>query len=471
MPALHLLLLHFRFTAYTGDKNQLENFAYLPTTIMNVTDDGVPHFGQWNYRILCHPIKDIDLKLTHLKVVDDLANRLSTDNRFDSYLATRGARFRVSQYSEDQEHRWDLLDRLMKQIPGLDNYGASIKDGDYDVKKLDVFDEKELNTAYYHRWYKLTKKGANGDKFAHRSFADRGLFVAETTQPRVAPASYQHCVFPNSPLKRSCTIIEKRFSYAIPLEIIWLTPLNSWNPFGIEYKGEFDSGPAVAVYGENNTRNGGLSKEKAYNGTHSKAYYRTPVQFFAGGEVDADAADTTPKGSVGVLDRETHLRAVKSSGIRIILPEIPGVGVLRTRFPIMPVHAEGSTIWKEMEALRDIVMDMSKYLKFFETRPPFGSGSDAAPTVPPVIHTVLHTSLSTSTLFPKHEHTISLIQRNYNILTRKKKTLSFLTSKAGGHTHTVFVAYDSKTQKFLIKKCDGRALCPDGHNSTLTPEA
>lgn len=47
-----------RFTSYTGRKDNLENFAYLPTTIMETVNETTAVFAQWNYRILCHPLKD-----------------------------------------------------------------------------------------------------------------------------------------------------------------------------------------------------------------------------------------------------------------------------------------------------------------------------------------------------------------------------------------------------------------------------
>ena len=58
------------------------------------------------------------------------------------------------------------------------------------------------------------------------------------------------------------------------------------------------------------------------------------------------------------------MHLMKSSGIRTILPNIPGVGQMRIRYPILPVHAEGSQIWKELEALRDVVMDMVYLIEF-----------------------------------------------------------------------------------------------------------
>ena len=52
-----------------------------------------------------------------------------------------------------------------------------------------------------------------------------------------------------------------------------------------------------------------------------------------------------------------------SSGVRIFLPNIPGIGVLRTRYPIMPVHGEGGSVWKELNAIKEIVMNPAAHKK------------------------------------------------------------------------------------------------------------
>ena len=61
-----------RFTSYGGSKSNLENFAYLPTMMYNITD-GIPQFAQWNYRILCHPVKQH--VPTHYMEVNFFVNR------------------------------------------------------------------------------------------------------------------------------------------------------------------------------------------------------------------------------------------------------------------------------------------------------------------------------------------------------------------------------------------------------------
>ena len=161
------------------------------------------------------------------------------------------------------------------------------------------------------------------------------------------------------------------------MEVIWLTPLNKWNPFDLEYKGPESDGLGKTVF--LGGRYGGRTPDTAYNGTNSKKYYLTPSAFFTGGEVSADAADTT-RNSVGVLDKNGEVRITRASGIRIFLPLIDQVGVLRQRYPIAPVHGEGASVWKELEALKDIVLKSQTY--GYAYREPLGN-SDHGPTVSP----------------------------------------------------------------------------------------
>ena len=45
-------------------------------------------------------------------------------------------------------------------------------------------------------------------------------------------------------------------------------------------------------------------------------------------------------------------KKVRAAGTHVFLPEIKDVGVLRQRYPIFPVHGEGSSVWKEVNALK-----------------------------------------------------------------------------------------------------------------------
>ena len=82
-----------RFTSDTGGKSNLENFAYLPTKIMDVVN-GTPSLAQWNYRIVCNPLKD-DLPLNRFRGVDDISTRMAYGLSWEDYINSNGARFQV----------------------------------------------------------------------------------------------------------------------------------------------------------------------------------------------------------------------------------------------------------------------------------------------------------------------------------------------------------------------------------------
>lgn len=47
-----------------------------PTLIYNVTEEGIPEFAYWDYRILCQPLKQ-DIPTKYFLPIDDLASRLA----------------------------------------------------------------------------------------------------------------------------------------------------------------------------------------------------------------------------------------------------------------------------------------------------------------------------------------------------------------------------------------------------------
>lgn len=171
----------------------------------------------------------------------------------------------------------------------------------------------KLRADRYHRWFEVAKKGAMGLSVRHRGFADENLFMAMTTQSKVAGMDFKKCRGRGK--RRKCDVVTQKFSYAFPLEIIYMTPLYKWNPYNIEYKGEDRSDLGKTVE-ERGRRNGGLKVSKAYNGTNSRKFYHTPVEFFSGVEVGSGAADTT-KNAVGVLDKKGWY----TMSIKFILPE------------------------------------------------------------------------------------------------------------------------------------------------------
>ena len=165
-----------RYTAYTGGKSNFENYSFLPTTIINVTEHGQPVYAQWNYRILCHPVKTT-LKLQDFQLVDDLGQRMRMRKNITAFGRTRAARFHLagrhgSHYNsshgyghfKERYYGHGLIDRIMGEIPGKDNYRGYLEDNSFSLLKyrMDTKNNTKLNTAFYHRYYKVLKKGAMG---------------------------------------------------------------------------------------------------------------------------------------------------------------------------------------------------------------------------------------------------------------------------------------------------------------------
>ena len=56
---------------------------------------------------------------------------------------------------------------------------------------------------------------------------------------------------------------------------------------------------------------------------------------------------------------------VSASGISIHTKPIPGVGSLRLRWPIYPIHDEGNTGYRDFLALSDMTLKKNKYLGLY----------------------------------------------------------------------------------------------------------
>jgi hypothetical protein len=439
------------FTSYTGSKDGLENLAYLPRAVVNVSDDGMPQFAQWNYRILCHPLKRDYLLPDRLRVVDDLATRMSSGKTLEEFAKTKEARFTLNptDSADLKDGRYDirLLDQVMREVPGWDNYQGEIYDEAFGATayKPESLQDEKLNVAYYSHVSKHVVVDAMGMGMRHRGDADEGLFMAMTTQPKVAGRSYS-CDWQSN--KAGCTDYEQRWTYAIPLEIFYMTPLAEWNPYNIEYHGKGHTETAKKVTADG--RDG--SEDKPYDGTHSARFFRTPIEFFDGDEVDTRGADTTG-GAVWVLDGNGEKRQVRASGHRIIIPSVGGgVGELRQRYPIMPVHGEGDTVWKELDALKDIVLNPAAYSHMLD------SGNMAFMTGPAMAE------------YYSHKHSIVLSGAQRDVLADSKR-VTVTSSRDSGHAHVMeieAVKGEQDSYKIKVVKCDGAAKCKDGHDEYLS---
>ena len=473
----HELLDKVRFMAQTGRKDADENFAYLPATVFDHVD-GYPLFAQWNYRILCHPLSR-DLPLNRLRPVNDLGVRMTYKRDLEEHAWKRSARFQLNPHDTDTfvdgRVNYGLLDELMAEIPGKENYPGYLEDDVFREKAYNYVEDIQngtkvdvpLNAAYYHRWYKSVKKGAMGLKYRRRSFSDETLFMAMTTNPNVAYSKTKHC----NKKGKVCKQYEQRWSYAIPMEIIYLNPLQRWNPFDIPYRGNSYSPEGRAVTA--GRRKGRLTLGNAYNGTNHRFYYRTPANFYTSNEVDVDPADTALLRDVGVLNRNGDLCRVRASGVRIFMPEIPGVGVLRTRFPIMPIHGEGDIVWKELAALKDALLDPDSHDFMFPESHPFyqedpqsiidrTNSSDGS----------LHLLVGASTPEPTggHTHFVDLSASEAALL--MNSTITVVTSASAGHTHSLELTcqrvYEGQCIRILMSHCDDRRRCLDNHPRWLS---
>ena len=117
-----------RYIAYSGTKSRFENLSFLPTKIMNMINDTIPSFAQWNYRIMCHPVKR-DIPLNRIRVVEDLSSRMMGLRSILRHAKARSARFQLNfkdepfSWKSDRAQNWEtLIDEIMSEIPGKDNY-------------------------------------------------------------------------------------------------------------------------------------------------------------------------------------------------------------------------------------------------------------------------------------------------------------------------------------------------------------
>ncbi|XP_033743388.1 uncharacterized protein LOC117329518 [Pecten maximus] len=466
------LLEKVRFTSYTGGKSNSENYSFLPTTITDVVD-GVPVYAQWNYRIVCHPIRTSAVTLSSFALIDDLGVRMARRFTFEKAYHQRTARFRINPrgynvYNNtnlasqrlDQEYTGvEVLDYIMNEIPGKDNYHHTLKDKTFGQEENTMlnYGKTPQNAAYYHRLSDSKLGNSQEQHISYKGFSDENLWVAETTQPRVAPMNVLSCQYNDSLKDISCSNTTVRYSYALPLEVIWLTPLYQWNPYDLPF---YHDNKVPALHG----RTGGTNSTTAFNGTSMSNYYFTPVDFFKSNEVGRDPADTA-KDVVGVLDKHGHVRLVKPAGTRIILPEIEGIGKLRTRYPVAPSHHEGSPIYKEMDALKEMVLDMPKNMKFFES-PPFGSHNVQAQNPDDNLHHFT-TTFTHKTPPGLHQHDVYIESRDWWALTHNQK-VNVITSNDNEHTHTLQIQRDAHNHNQInILSCDNEPHCWDGHANVL----
>ena len=350
-----------RWMANSGRKSSAENLAHLPGVLRYLQNDTWPVVSNWEYRIICQPLKN-DIPTSRFKIEDDLHIQIqSSPKTRDELYYDRRARFKLNTFinlDDLDDHRWsssptewNYLDYLMEQVPGKDNFGCQITDtlpdGSEPTIQYNSFTNTTLNSCYYSRYYRILNDD-KGSSSHRRSYSDQYMFAAQTTQAKVSPIKFDFEI-KNDNGTSSYYPTESKWSYAIPLEIIYLTPLHQWNPYNIIYNevSNPEDGGRTGICSQGTSR--------ALLGSNRANYFRTPVEFFASTESQY-AADTSG-GATCVLDSTNTVREVRASGHWITFPEIGGgVGEVRQRYPIFPIHEAGSATWKEIKALQQIVL-------------------------------------------------------------------------------------------------------------------
>jgi CTP synthase (UTP-ammonia lyase) len=140
----------------------------------------------------------------------------------------------------------------------------------------------------------------------------------------------------------------------------------------------------------------------------------------------------------------------------------------------MPIHVEGSTAWKEIQAVGDFLMESKKHAALF--RDPL-SGQDGGPTYPPEVNTDTGLRTRDSTVEPsvvaRHRHEITLSKDEVSTI-KSGGNVTVATSENNGHQHMITIKWHTQ-YGFYIALCAGTpeitqvfaAKCWDKHPSVL----
>ena len=104
----------------------------------------------------------------------------------------------------------------MGEIPGKDNYAANITANAMGESAYPVTgcNGQPLNCGYYNRVFRVFKKDAMGLNTRRRGFKHQNVFMAATTNSKVAPMSLTSCYEHGE--NRVCETFTERWSYAFP---------------------------------------------------------------------------------------------------------------------------------------------------------------------------------------------------------------------------------------------------------------
>jgi len=346
------------------------------------------------------------------------------------------------------------MDLLMEQIPGKDNVPANLTDDVLNAMtdRLEAYPENDprratrgtainkqhvlgpLNTGYYSRYF-VAGSDAMGRRNYKRGYNDPNLFAAMTTHSEIANVSTiksgshirpgEVCMVDG----KACPRIQQRWTYAMPVELIYLTPLFNWNPHNIEVQSRKN---------KDCLKGSGTAKDPYNHACQVQSFYRTPSGFFGSCAANIseppDTADTDRSavyikegkeggsGGSGGSGLSGKVVSVMASGVSIVTNCIPGVGKVRMRYNIMPIYEDGSTSWKEVKALQTLVEEKIIPSKSEpEPEPEPGQGS-------------LMLKLAGGTA--DHQHEVALTADQLKLL-RDGQDVWATSTQVESHTHSV----------------------------------
>ena len=339
-----------RYLHNTGSKNGGENIMFMPRVIYDIVNGSTPVYAQFQYRILCQPVPHISPN--RLRPFDYLTNRLPYNRTAENHNTRRSVAFQLNSVdSKTFNYTYEgltYMDKLMERIPGYNRYNDKLHD--YSMEgAARHYDNKDnlLNCARYHRIFRGREQGANGNDRYRRGYQDGNIYMACSNRTEIAPITMREGCRYNYKNEKVCKRVHlQRWSYAIPLEIIYTHPINNWNPFKIPIN-------KTGVHPKG--RYGGKTLETAYTFASDKANCLLPVGFYSKPS-DTNSADTAVGRVVGMIDSGGTLRLTKCSGITANGPPIPDVGKIRYRYPLMTLSIMGDPVYKELMALKDYIM-------------------------------------------------------------------------------------------------------------------
>jgi hypothetical protein len=122
----------------------------------------------------------------------------------------------------------------------------------------------------------------------------------------------------------------------------------------------------------------------------------------------------------------------------------------------MPIHVEGGTAWKEIQAVGDFLMQSNTHARLYrEKLSGDGGNTDGGPTPTPEVNSDINLQTGESrakpTVVTPHQHEVTLTPSEVSKL-KAGGNVTKVTSENNGHQHTITIKYH-KTRGFYIALC------------------